>query len=107
MHQSGRTKVLTDIEDAMRREQSIGSLLAMLSSLLHVAETTVDHAKIEAERMNELAGYMAEIRHLLGHVQSDSRQPAVSRMAKDIAARYRDLEGRVKEIRNDCAANGK
>jgi len=103
MHQSGRSKVLTDIGDAMRREQSIVSLLPMLSSLLHVAETMVDRADIEAERMNELAGYMAEIRHLLALVQRDSRQPAVVQESGDIAARYRELEGKIKELRNDRA----
>jgi hypothetical protein len=67
----------------------------------------MDVSQIEVGVMNEMAGYLAEIRYLLDKVGSDPARQGVSRTAKHIAARYRNLEGRVKEIRNDRAINEK
>jgi hypothetical protein len=103
MHRSSRLKALADIEDAMRREQSLGSLLNALTSLLHVVETSVEQDALGADRMNEMAGYMARIRHLLGHLRPEQYHPAVAEESRILAARYQDLEGRIKELRNDRA----
>jgi hypothetical protein len=102
MNQSTRLKKLEDIERAMREEQGLRSLLAGLAKLENVAESTVDRNAVGAERMNELAGYMAEIRHLLGHLRPEQYHPAVAEESRSLAERYRDLEGKVKELRNDA-----
>jgi hypothetical protein len=100
MHRSGRLKVLTDIEAAMRREQGVGSLLTSLSDLLQAAETAVEQDSPGAEGMNEIAGYVARIRHLLDNLRPELYHPAVAEESRILAARYRDLEGRVMELRN-------
>lgn len=107
MHRSGTYKSLQEIEIALRQEQGTEDLLAMLSGLLDVIETRMDVSQIEVGLMNEMAGYLAEIRYLLDKVGSDPARQGMSRTAKSIAARYRNLEGRVKEIRNDCTVNEK
>jgi hypothetical protein len=107
MQRSGTFKVLRDIEAEMLRTQSIGSMLATLASLVEVAEVAVGNAAPDADRINQLAGYLAEVRHLLGYVRSASGNPAVVLEAGAIAERFRDLEGKVKEMRNDLAAAGK
>lgn len=104
MHASATLKALQDIEEAIRQEQSAGELLAMLSRLLDVAETAMDDSQIDVARLNHMAEYLAEIRHLLDRLGSDPAWKSVSFAAKVMAMRYRDLEGRVKEIRNDCSA---
>jgi hypothetical protein len=101
MHRSSRLKALADIEAAMRREQGVGSLLNALSSLLQVAETAVDQDALGADRMNEIAGSVAQIRYLLGHLRPEQYHPAVAEESRILAARYQDLEGRIKELRND------
>jgi hypothetical protein len=107
MYRSGSFKSLQEIGAALGQEQGAEDLLAMLSGLLDVIETTMDVSKIEVGLINELAGYLAEIRYLLDKVGSDPARQGMSRTAKCIAARYRNLEGRVKEIRNDRAVNKK
>jgi hypothetical protein len=107
MHRSGTFKSIQEIEVALRHEQSTEDLLTMLSGLLDIFETTMDVSLIEVGLMNEMAEYLAEIRYLLDKIGSDPARQGVSRTAKCIAARYRNLEGRVKEIRNDRAVNGK
>jgi len=105
MHRSGTLKVLQDIEGTIRQEQSPEELLAMLSRLLDVAEAEAGGSRIDVALMNEMAGYLAEIGYLLERLGSDPVRKSVSFAAKVMAMRYRDLEGRVKEIRNDCLAN--
>lgn len=105
MHRSGTLNALQEIEVALRQEQSTEDLLTMLSRLLDVAETTMDVSRIEVDLMNEMAEYLSEIRYLLDKIGSDPARQGVSLTAKSMAARYRDLEGRVKEIRNDSSAN--
>ena len=107
MHRSDTIKALKDIEEAIRHEKNTGELLIMLSKLLEIAETTMVISRIEVGRMNQLAECLAEIRYLLDRFGSDHALQGVSRQAKDMAARYRDLEGRVKELRNDRIAMGK
>jgi len=107
MHRSGSLKVLQDIEGTIRQEQSPEALLAMLSRLLDIAETEVGGSRISVDLMNELAEYLAEIGYLLERLGNDPARKSVSFAAKVMAMRYRDLEGRVKEVRNDCAVNGK
>ncbi len=104
MDRSGPLKELQDIEIAIRQEQNTEELLTMLSLLLDVAETTVTVSRIDVGRMNQIAESLAEIRYLLDRLGSDPAPKNVSFAAKVMAMRYRDLEGRVKEIRNDCAA---
>jgi hypothetical protein len=103
MNRSARLKTSEGIGSTTQQEKSVKALLVMLSSLQQIAEVAVDRDAIGADRMNELAGYMAEIRHLLGHLQPELYHPAVSEESRRLAARYRDLEGRVKELRNDRA----
>jgi hypothetical protein len=103
MHRSGRLKALADIEAAMRREQSVGSLLSTLTRLLQVAETAVDQDALGADRMNEIAGYVAKIRCFLGRLRPEQYYPAVAEESRVLAARYQDLEGKIKELRNDRA----
>jgi hypothetical protein len=104
MERTNRQKALADIEDAMRRGQSVGSLLTALSGLLRLTETTVEQDALGADRMNEIAGYVAQIRYLLGHLRPELYHPAVAEESRALVARYRDLEGRVKELRNDRMA---
>lgn len=103
MDQCIRMKALADIESAMQREMSVRSALSLLCGLVQVAESTVEQQDIEADRMNEIAGYLAEIRFLLGRLHPELYHPAVAEESISLAARYRDLEGRVKELRNDRA----
>jgi len=93
---------LKDIEEAIRNAKGSEALFSMLSQLLSVAEAKIGDPRFDAARMNQLAGYLAEIRYLLDLIGNDPVAAHVSWTAKAFAARYRDLEGKVKEIRNDC-----
>ena len=106
MHRSGTVKTLQDIEIAIRREQSPEELLVMHTTLLEITEIGLGVSPVEFGRMNRMAGYLAEIRYLLERIGNDPVRKSVSFAAKVMAMRYRDLEGRVKEIRNDCQVNG-
>ena len=90
------------IEETIRKAADSEAIFAMLSQLLEVAEAKVgDPCFNDVGRMNQMAEYLAEIRYLLDRLGNDPVAPEVSRMAKGFAARYRDMEGRVKELRND------
>lgn len=78
----------------------------MLTSLLDVAETSVGASPIEVGKLKRMAEYLAEIRSLLDTLGSVSAKAGVSFAAKVLCMRYRDLEGRVKEMRNDRLAGG-
>jgi len=97
-------KTLKDIEIAIRQEQSTEALLVLLATLLDVTETELSVSPIDLGRMNQMAEYLGEIRYLLERIGGDPTRKSVSFTAKVMAMRYRDLEGKVKEIRNDCSA---
>ncbi|MHB8843852.1 MAG: hypothetical protein ACYC7L_03810 [Nitrospirota bacterium] len=101
MDQCVRIKALADIRNAMQREMNVRSALELLCGLAQVAESTVEQKDIEAGRMNEMAGYLAEIRFLLGRLRPEQCHPGVAEESRSLSARYFDLEGRVKELRND------
>lgn len=94
---------LDDIEKAIRQAKDSEAVFSMLSQLLSAAETRVGDPRFDAARMNQLAGYLAEIRYLLDLLGNDPVAVPVAWTAKAFAERYRDLEGKVKELRNDCA----
>ena len=95
---------LKDIETTLRQATGSEAVFTLLAELLEIAKGTLGDPRFSAERLNQLAGYLAEIRHLLETIGNDRVTPAVSRASKIMAARYRDIEGRVKELRNDRMA---
>lgn len=101
MNRSGTLKAIQDIERTIGQEQSTEGLLAMLARLIEVAESSADSTGMDAGRMSLLAEYLSEIRYLLERLGSDPARKGVSFAAKVMAMRYRDLEGKVKEMRND------
>jgi hypothetical protein len=96
-----RTKKLQDIQTAMQRDQGIDAYLAVLPSLLDVAEASIEDLRGDAEGLNQISGYMAEIRHLLAEIDRYVGSRIDTLAVLRISDRYRDLEGKFKEMRND------
>jgi hypothetical protein len=96
-----RTKMLKDIQTVMQMAQGFDCYLAVLPVLLDIAAATVDDPALDVDRMNEMAGYLAEIRFLLDEIDRYAGPQADSLAVLRIAERYRELEGTLKELRND------
>jgi hypothetical protein len=87
--------------ERIHRARSIEELIPELESLYRVAERKLaQQAPKNPAMLNRIAGYLAEVRSLLDEVAG-----AVDQLGREavrsMAGRYRDLEGRVKEYRND------
>lgn len=98
-----RTKKLQDIQSTMRTEQGIDAYLAVLPALLDVAEASIEDLREDSEGLTQIAGYLAEIRHLLTEIDRYAGSRIDTLAVLRISDRYRDLEGRFKEMRNDRA----
>lgn len=98
-----RTKKLQDIQATMQREQGIEVYLAVLPALLDVAEASIEDLREDTDGLNRIAGYMAEIRHLLSEIDRYAGPRIDTLAVLRISDRYRDLEGKFKEMRNDRA----
>ncbi len=92
------------------REES-DRLFVMLETLFRDAGSLLAERPSRIREVEELAGHVAEIRRLLLHL---SRLPMLPggrgmphELSRYLAARYEELEGRVKELRNDIVRSSR
>jgi hypothetical protein len=96
---------LTSIRVELAHTQSRDSLHALATDLLAVAEDMVDASQVGPDRLNDIAGSLASIRYLLGELGRLEGSSPTAEARRKIAERYRGLEGKVKELRNDRCVN--
>ena len=96
-----RTKKLKDIAAVMQQEQGLEAYLSVLPGLLDVAEASIEDLREDTDGLNRISGYMAEIRHLLAEIDRYASSRIDTLAVLRISDRYRDLEGKFKELRND------
>jgi len=84
-------------------------LFQMLDGLSRKASEVLARRRAKAADVQLLAGYVAEIRHLLHELSLLSLRPgapaAPHEQCRSLVERYLELEGMVKELRNDLAAS--
>lgn len=91
-----------ELMERIQRAHSIDELVPDLEALYSVAERKLEQAAPESPVvLNRLAGYLAEVRFLLDQLGGRSARLLCGDRVRSLAGRYRDLEGRVKEHRND------
>ncbi len=103
----GKDEADNDLLRAMKDWNERGGLAMVLEGLTRrTAEVIARNPARDAE-IRLISGYLAEIRH---HLVTLSRLPAKSngpcplpRKCGDLAESFFELEGRVKELRNDLA----
>lgn len=90
--------------DYVRPETSIKNLYRGLEDILQETERIVN-AACDQRDIRQIAQYLAQIRVLLtglrGPEDRSGRDDAEGKMLTDLIARYLNVEGRIKEIRND------
>ena len=96
-----RTGTIHHLQTVLREAQGFEGYFALLPAMLVMAETAMDEPGMDAGRMNEMAGYLAEIRFLLSEIERYGGPEVDTLEVLRLARRYRDLEGRLKERRND------
>ena len=88
----------------MQSARGFDGYLLVLPALLDVAEAAASRSGMDPAEMNRLASYLAEIKFLLGEIDRYAGHRIDTFEALRIAERYRELEGKVKELRNDRMA---
>lgn len=90
-------------------ESRVADVHADLAALLHGADSMAARGSLSDERIGEIISYVAEIRKLLQEltsVLSLHGQGTARTSLADLQARFLDLEGKIKEIRNDAEMKG-
>ena len=95
-------QILRTIRDA----KCASDLYQALNALLNETVRVVSARPINKEQAHQVAQYLGEIRLLLHTMARSDARPVgngVALTAERLAALYGEIEGRVKEIRNDLA----
>jgi hypothetical protein len=97
-----------DLLKSIFARKEAGELFEQLDRLFRDASQVLTRRPQNAAEMTQLAGSVAEIRHLLVELSSmplpKGRQGSSREHCRALADRYLDLEGRVKELRNDLTS---
>jgi hypothetical protein len=91
--------------EAIRKANTIEDLYKHLEWIMGETERIIGSRKASFEEVHKMGDYLKDIRLLLNELNCREAWPAKSGAAgpsqQDLAARYLDLEGKVKELRND------
>jgi len=96
-----------DLQAEMQKAQGLEECLRLLPGLLDLAEASLDNPGANPCRLDQIAAYLAEIRFLLGEIEYLAGNRLNDPAVRHVADRYRELEGRVKELRNDRKRAGR
>jgi hypothetical protein len=91
---------------AIRNAKCMGDLYAALSALSNETERVVSTCPLNEEEARLLAQYLADIRSLLHRMAGSEAGSGCNERdsaAERLAVLYGEIEGRVKEMRNDLA----
>jgi hypothetical protein len=97
----GRTRTSRDILETMQQVKDLDSCLEALPALLDAVEALAEEHEISVDRINHIAGCLAEIRSLLQEIDRYAGPRIETLSVPRIGKRFRDLEGWLKELRND------
>lgn len=93
--------------DAIKRTTSIDDLHEHLEWIMRETERIIGSRRASFEEVHKMADYLKDIRLLLNELNCREAWPgrvgAAGPPEKSLAARYLDLEGKVKELRNDLS----
>lgn len=98
---------LADLRKAIGQARGLRDLLPLIVMLLQETEAMMNGRTLTENDIRRIAAPLAKIRFLLttiapgGHSQEDSSPEGA--LARDLIERYRDIEGRIKEMRNDLS----
>jgi len=91
---------LHDLNYAIENIRSVDDIYDVLGFLARETDRVIGSTRISLEQVQELAGGLAQIRHLFSEI---SKAKSHSASGRDLMAVYLELEGRVKELRNDLS----
>jgi hypothetical protein len=98
-------RTMNDKSKEIKQANTIKDLYKHLEWIMGETERIVGARRVTFEEVQQMADYLKDIRLLLSEldcreVWPDNAGPA-DQPKKNLAARYLDLEGKVKELRND------
>lgn len=97
--------VMDDVLKSISSAGSIDELFPILEWISKETERIVNAQKVSAMDVQKIAGYLTDIRLLLNELSHYQVWPDVRDLpasnGKTMAQRYLELEGKIKEIRND------
>ena len=98
---------LTDLREAIDHAKGIADLLPMIVALLQETEAVIDGRTLNDDDIRLIATPLAKIRFLLTALAARGGDPVDSSregaLISELIERYQDIEGRLKEMRNDHA----
>ncbi|MHB8844699.1 MAG: hypothetical protein ACYC7L_08100 [Nitrospirota bacterium] len=98
---------LADVRRAISKAQGLGELLPLVVMLLQETESMMNGRTLNEDDIRRIAAPLAKIRFLLttiatrGCVPDDSSPEGA--LVRDLIEHYEDIEGRIKEMRNDLS----
>ena len=95
---------MKDLLTAIENIKSLDDLYGALTSLAMKVDHVVSSHRLSVDQLQEFAKHLAKLRHLLGVMAKEKFRPDVDR---GILAVYLEMEGRIKELRNDLSATSR
>ena len=98
---------IVHLRRAVDQAQGLRELLPLAAILSRKTETMVNGRKFSEDDIQQIAAPLAKISFLLTALtrlrNRHDRTGGDAPLVRDLAERYRDIEGRIKEMRNDLA----
>jgi hypothetical protein len=89
-----------DLLAAIENITSLDDLYGALTGLARTVERIVGSHRLSVDQLQAFAEQLAHVRHLIGVMAKQKLRPDADR---EILAVYTELEGRIKELRNDLS----
>jgi hypothetical protein len=91
---------LHDLNGAIENIKNIDDIYEPLGMLVREIERIIGSERVALGQVQEMAGYLTQIRNLVSETVKAECRPD---LGGNLLAAYLELEGRVKELRNDLS----
>jgi hypothetical protein len=91
---------LHDLNGAIENIKNIDDIYEPLGMLVREIERIIGSERVALGQVQEMAGYLTQIRNLVSETVKAECRPD---LGGNLLAAYLELEGRVKEVRNDLS----